>query len=245
MFCYVFLDFLEGEVTLPAEYGAAPSRYETALHIAARLLTRAINSPDGAGSSERQQRQQRELMRILLNFGADATAQDVNGNLEKITDAKKTESTQKPAWRVAQYLAWLACRLQNEVILLLHCVWNPLERFNWFEELQTSSVVLKVYSHSFSYTSFDARFTSSLDSLGDTPLHYSARTGDAWGFCLLLQSVDDPKTALLTSNVSGEDVWSSINDSTLPLRIAAKTAPVMLRLKQQIRLFMAPGPSLG
>eukprot|EP00434_Breviolum_minutum_P034767 symbB.v1.2.030778.t1/scaffold3506.1/size55141/1 len=118
MFCYVFLDFLEGEATLPAEYGAAPSRYETALHIAARLLTRAINSPDGAGSSERQQRQQRELMRILLNFGADATAQDVNG---------------------------------------------------------------------------------------DTPLHYSARTGDAWGFCLLLQSVDDPKTALLTSNVSGED----------------------------------------
>lgn len=102
MFCYVFLDFLEGEVTLPAEYGAAPSRYETALHIAARLLTRAINSPDGAGSSERQQRQQRELMRILLNFGADATAQDVNGNLEKITDAKKTESTQKPAWRVVQ-----------------------------------------------------------------------------------------------------------------------------------------------
>eukprot|EP00435_Cladocopium_sp_Y103_P074988 s114_g52.t2 len=89
------------EVTLPADYGAAPSRYETALHIAARLLTRAINSPDGAGSSERQQRQQRELMRILLDFGADALAQDVNG---------------------------------------------------------------------------------------DTPLHYSARTGDVWGFCLLLQS---------------------------------------------------------
>ena len=85
----------EGEVTLPADYGAAPSRYETALHIAARLLTRAINSPDGAGSSERQQRQQRELMRILLNFGADATAQDVNGNLEKKGMQKKAEKTIK------------------------------------------------------------------------------------------------------------------------------------------------------
>ena len=67
-------------MTLPADYGAAPSRYETALHIAARLLTRAINSPDGAGSSERQQRQQRELMKILLEFGADALAQDINGD---------------------------------------------------------------------------------------------------------------------------------------------------------------------
>ena len=105
MFCYVFLDFLEGEVTLPAEYGAAPSRYETALHIAARLLTRAINSPDGAGSSERQQRQQRELMRILLNFGADATAQDVNGNLEKITDAKKNGEHSKAGLKSCTMLA--------------------------------------------------------------------------------------------------------------------------------------------
>ena len=141
MFCYVFLDFLEGEVTLPAEYGAAPSRYETALHIAARLLTRAINSPDGAGSSERQQRQQRELMRILLNFGADATAQDVNGNLEKITDAKKNGEHSKAGLKSCTMLAWLAYRLQNEVIHVIRCFWNRLERFNWFEELQTSSLV--------------------------------------------------------------------------------------------------------
>ncbi|CAK9105380.1 unnamed protein product, partial [Durusdinium trenchii] len=90
-----------GEVTLPADSGAAPSRHETALHIATRLLTRAINSPDGAGSSERQQLQQRELMRMLVSYRANALAKDVNG---------------------------------------------------------------------------------------DTPLHFSARTGDLWGFCLLLDS---------------------------------------------------------
>ena len=51
-----------GEVTIPAEFEPAPSRYEMALHVASRLLTRAINSPDGAGSSEQQQEQQREIM---------------------------------------------------------------------------------------------------------------------------------------------------------------------------------------
>ena len=70
-------------------------------------------------------------------------------------------------------------------------------------------------------------------------MHYSARTGDVWGFCLLLQSVDDPKAALLTLNASGEDVWSSIQDSTFPIRIAAKTAPGMLRLKQRITLLIS------
>ena len=139
-------------MTLPADYGAAPSRYETALHIAARLLTRAINSPDGAGSSERQQRQQRELMRILLNFGADATAQDVNGNLEKNHGCKK--KPRKLSKVGLKSCTMLSCRLQNEVMRL------HLDRFNWFEELQTCSVVLKVCSHSFAYTSFDARFTS-------------------------------------------------------------------------------------
>ena len=69
-----------GEVTIPAQFEPAPSRYETALHIAARLLTRAINSPEGAGSSEQQQVQQREIMQVLVGFGADPLAQDVNGS---------------------------------------------------------------------------------------------------------------------------------------------------------------------
>ena len=68
-----------GEVTIPAEFEPAPSRHETALHIAARLLTRAINSPEGAGSSEQQQVQQREIMQILVEFGADPIAQDIHG----------------------------------------------------------------------------------------------------------------------------------------------------------------------
>ncbi|OLP81912.1 FK506-binding protein 1 [Symbiodinium microadriaticum] len=69
-----------GEVTIPAEFEPAPSRYETALHVASRLLTRAINSPDGAGSSEQQQEQQREIMQILVDYGADPTAKDINGD---------------------------------------------------------------------------------------------------------------------------------------------------------------------
>ena len=68
-----------GEVTIPADFEPAPSRYETALHVASRLLTRAINSPDGAGSSEQQQEQQREIMQILVDYGADPTAKDING----------------------------------------------------------------------------------------------------------------------------------------------------------------------
>lgn len=70
---------------MPADSGAAPSRHETALHIATRLLTRAINSPDGAGSSERQQLQQRELMRMLVSYRANALAKDVNGDPDKLS----------------------------------------------------------------------------------------------------------------------------------------------------------------
>ena len=72
-------DLCTGEVRIPAEFEPARSRYETSLHIASRLLTRAINSPEGAGSSEQQQVQQREIMQLLVSFGADPTAQDING----------------------------------------------------------------------------------------------------------------------------------------------------------------------
>ncbi|CAJ1416042.1 unnamed protein product [Effrenium voratum] len=125
-------NLLTGEVTLPPDYGAAPSRYETALHIAARLLTRAINSPQGAGSSERQQLQQREIMKILVSFGADPMAKDLNG---------------------------------------------------------------------------------------DTPLHWCARTGDAWGLWLLLGHTPSPQAALLSCNKLGEDVWGAID--SWPARLVA------------------------
>ncbi|CAJ1343600.1 unnamed protein product [Effrenium voratum] len=128
-------NLLTGEVTLPPDYGAAPSRYETALHIAARLLTRAINSPQGAGSSERQQLQQREIMKILVSFGADPMAKDLNG---------------------------------------------------------------------------------------DTPLHWCARTGDAWGLWLLLGHTPSPQAALLSCNKLGEDVWGAID--SWPARLVAYAA---------------------
>ncbi|CAE7424094.1 FPR1 [Symbiodinium sp. CCMP2592] len=89
-----------GEVTIPAEFEPAPSRYETALHVASRLLTRAINSPDGAGSSEQQQEQQREIMQILVDFGADPTAKDINGDTPLHFCARNGDS-----WGLALLLA--------------------------------------------------------------------------------------------------------------------------------------------
>ncbi|CAE7567655.1 FPR1 [Symbiodinium sp. CCMP2456] len=88
-----------GEVTIPAEFEPAPSRYETALHVASRLLTRAINS-DGAGSSEQQQEQQREIMQILVNYRADPTAKDINGDTPLHFCARNGDS-----WGLALLLA--------------------------------------------------------------------------------------------------------------------------------------------
>lgn len=77
---------------------------------------------------------------------------------------------------------------------------------------------------------------------GDTPLHFSARTGDLWGFCLLLDSVDDPQEALSACNASGQSVWQSIAEAaegSTWLRLAARTAPSVVRLK---RLLSASAP---
>eukprot|EP00927_Polykrikos_kofoidii_P048116 TRINITY_DN42341_c0_g2_i1.p1 TRINITY_DN42341_c0_g2~~TRINITY_DN42341_c0_g2_i1.p1 ORF type:complete len:183 (-),score=24.10 TRINITY_DN42341_c0_g2_i1:66-551(-) len=69
-------NLLTGEITAPPEYEVAPALFESALHIAARLLKRA----EGFGSTEHQQLHQREILEVLIHHGADALQQDGNGN---------------------------------------------------------------------------------------------------------------------------------------------------------------------
>eukprot|EP00747_Dinoflagellata_sp_TGD_P035063 gnl/TRDRNA2_/TRDRNA2_137628_c0_seq2.p1 gnl/TRDRNA2_/TRDRNA2_137628_c0~~gnl/TRDRNA2_/TRDRNA2_137628_c0_seq2.p1 ORF type:complete len:349 (-),score=33.35 gnl/TRDRNA2_/TRDRNA2_137628_c0_seq2:34-1080(-) len=73
-------NLLTGEVVPWSLEDAAPARHETPLHIAARLLTRAINAGDGSGSTEHQQRQRRAIMEVLVHNGADPLARDIQGD---------------------------------------------------------------------------------------------------------------------------------------------------------------------
>lgn len=151
-----------GDVRGPHEEDGVPPRYETPLHISARLLTRAINGVDGSGSTEHQQQQRELIMATLVDFGADALA---------------------------------------------------------------------------------------TDGQGDTPLHFCARLGDAWGLWLLLGSTRDARAALRAANGDGTSVAEELAGAGLACRATALAASgahrarLFMRKYRAIYGFIAAGPA--